>query len=114
MKLIEFSAQHILIPSERRRERIDDVVVQATGKSQEFMEGCKSTVIMLKYLSFRLTHLQFQGHSWKIKGSVISVGIRRMMLIENSGRKIMQTYFKELRKSREIYAILFPPEYIPV
>lgn len=42
MKLIEFGAC--------KAKGIVDGGMQATGKSQEFMDGCKSTVIMLKWL----------------------------------------------------------------
>jgi hypothetical protein len=46
-----FDPRHKGRQEKKRAKEIDDAAVQATGKSQEFMDGCKLTVIMLKSLA---------------------------------------------------------------
>lgn len=50
MKLIEFGARYFDLSGKKdeKRKKLTACMVQATGKSQEFMDGCKSTVITLK------------------------------------------------------------------
>lgn len=79
--------------------------MQATGKSQEFMDGCKSTVITLEWLLFSslFTHLQFQDSSgfiwepsqgWRTRRSTnASTGVTVLLAPETNDSRFELRFF---------------------